>query len=78
METNSESSHLAGVGSRNIERVAIIGAGWTGRQIAGQMVTHGVGVILCDESSGALNTSRAWILSNLNAFESQGYWPATS
>jgi len=78
METNSESSHLAGGGSRNIERVAIIGAGWTGRQIAGQMVTHGVGVILCDESSGALNTSRAWILSNLNAFESQGYWPATS
>jgi 3-hydroxybutyryl-CoA dehydrogenase len=78
METNSESSHLADGGSRNIERVAIIGAGWTGRQIAGQMVTHGVRVILCDESSGALNTSRAWILSNLNAFESQGYWPATS
>jgi 3-hydroxybutyryl-CoA dehydrogenase len=78
METIFDNDHSSGSGARNIEQVAIIGAGWTGRQIAGQMITHGVRVILCDESSGALNTSRAWIIANLTAFQTQGYWPATS
>ncbi len=78
METIFDNDHSSDSGARNIEQVAIIGAGWTGRQIAGQMITHGVRVILCDESSGALNTSRAWIIANLTAFQTQGYWPATS
>ena len=78
METIFDNDHSSGSGARNIEQVAIIGAGWTGRQIAGQMIAHGVRVILCDESSGALNTSRAWIIANLTAFQTQGYWPATS
>jgi len=59
METIFDNDHSSGSGARNIEQVAIIGAGWTGRQIAGQMIAHGVRVILCDESSGALNTSRS-------------------
>lgn len=63
---------------RGIEVVVIVGAGWTGRQIAGQMLTHGIQVILCDESSGALNTSKSWILSNLTTFAQEGYWPPTS
>lgn len=63
---------------RGIEAVVIVGAGWTGRQIAGQMLTHGIQVILCDESSGALNTSKSWILSNLKSFAQEGYWPQTS
>ncbi len=78
METIFDNDHSSDSGARNIEQVAIIGAGWTGRQIAGQMIAHGVRVILCDESSGALNTSRAWIIANLTAFQTQGYWPATS
>ena len=63
---------------RGIEVVVILGAGWTGRQIAGQMLTHGIQVILCDESSGALNTSKSWILSNLKSFSQEKYWPPTS
>ncbi len=63
---------------RGIEVVVIVGAGWTGRQIAGQMLTHGIQVILCDESSGALNTSKSWILSNLKSFSQEKYWPPTS
>lgn len=63
---------------RGIEVVVIVGAGWTGRQIAGQMLTHGIQVILCDESSGALNTSKSWILSNLSGFAQEKYWPPTS
>lgn len=63
---------------RGIEVIVIVGAGWTGRQIAGQMLTHGIQVILCDESTGALNTSKSWILSNLKSFAQEGYWPSTS
>ena len=45
-----------------IQRVLIIGAGWTGRQIAGQMVAFGLDVTLVDNNTQALDISRTWIL----------------
>jgi 3-hydroxyacyl-CoA dehydrogenase len=56
--------------------VAIIGAGWTGRQIAGQMAAFGIPVTLIDSSAQALEASRSWILSNRTRFVSDGSWPA--
>ncbi len=61
-----------------IQRVLIIGAGWTGRQIAGQMVAYGLDVTLVDNNSQALEVSRAWILDQRESFFEQGYWPNVS
>ncbi len=61
-----------------IDRVLIIGAGWTGRQIAGQMAAHGLDVTLIDSNSQALQISTAWILDQHESFAEQGYWPDVS
>ena len=61
-----------------IQRVLIIGAGWTGRQIAGQMASHGLDVTLDDSNASALDVSRTWILDQRESFFEQGYWPDVS
>ncbi len=61
-----------------IQRVLIIGAGWTGRQIAGQMASHGLDVTLVDSNASALDVSRTWILDQRESFFEQGYWPDVS
>ena len=61
-----------------IQRALIIGAGWTGRQIAGQMASFGLDVTLVDNNSQALDVSRAWILDQRESFFEQGYWPDVS
>jgi 3-hydroxybutyryl-CoA dehydrogenase len=61
-----------------IQRVLIIGAGWTGRQIAGQMAIHGLDVTLVDSSATALAVSEKWILEQRELFFEQGYWPDVS
>ncbi len=61
-----------------IQRVLIIGAGWTGRQIAGQMASHGLDVTLVDSNTSALDVSRTWILDQRESFFEQGYWPDVS
>lgn len=58
-----------------IDFVVIVGAGWTGRQIAGQMLTHGLRVRLIDRNPEGLSASRAWIESQLKPFHEQGFWP---
>lgn len=60
------------------ETIVIVGAGWTGRQIAGQIVTHGLSVLLCDPHEPALKASKDWILANLEPFAAQGHWPKCS
>lgn len=60
-----------------IQRVTIIGGGWTGRQIAGQMAAFGVSVLLMDPIREALESSRAWIVSNRSRFIAEGHWPAS-
>ena len=61
-----------------IQRILIIGAGWTGRQIAGQMVAYGLDVTLVDNNSQALDVSRTWILDQRESFIEQMYWPGVS
>ena len=61
-----------------IQRVLIVGAGWTGRQIAGQMSSHGLDVTLVDSNASALDVSRTWILNQRESFIEQGYWPDVS
>ena len=61
-----------------IQRALIIGAGWTGRQIAGQMASHGLDVLLVDRDASALDVSRTWILDQRESFVEQGYWPDVS
>lgn len=61
-----------------IDFVVIVGAGWTGRQIAGQMLAHGLRVRLIDRSPQGLSASRDWIESQLKPFHEQGYWPECS
>ena len=61
-----------------INRALIIGAGWTGRQIAGQMASHGLQVMLIDNSPQALELSRSWILDQRASFYENGYWPNVS
>ena len=58
-----------------IQRILIIGAGWTGRQIAGQMASHGLDVTLVDSNASALEMSQKWILDQAAPFSEQGYWP---
>jgi 3-hydroxyacyl-CoA dehydrogenase len=58
-----------------VHRVAIVGAGWTGRQIAGQMAAFGLSVTLIDSVPDALEASRAWIVAQRSGFCEKGYWP---
>ena len=63
---------------QSTETVVIVGAGWTGRQIAGQMLAFGLRVLLCDPQKTALEASREWILKSLEPFASEGYWPKST
>ena len=62
-------------GHAPIQRVLIVGAGWTGRQIAGQMAAFGLNVTLVDSNVQALDVSKKWILDQREPFYEQGYWP---
>jgi len=58
-----------------IQSVWIVGAGWTGRQIAGQMAAFGITVRLIDPDRKALDGAADWIQEQRLAFAAQGYWP---
>lgn len=61
-----------------ISRVLLVGAGWTGRQIAGQMVTHGICVRVVDPSRAALDATQSWIEQQLEPLHREGFWPECS
>lgn len=63
---------------QSTQTIVIVGAGWTGRQIAGQMLAHGLCVLLCDPHEPALKSSKDWILEHLEPMADEGYWPKTS
>ncbi len=67
-----------GTSHPTIQRVLIIGAGWTGRQIAGQMIAHGLDVTLIDSHPVALADSERWINDERQQMIAGGYWPAIS
>lgn len=58
-----------------IHHVVILGAGWTGRQIAGQMAAHGISVSLIDNQQQSLDASKEWILNHRAKFIADGHWP---
>ena len=64
--------------SSKIQRVLIVGAGWTGRQLAGQMAAHGVEATLVDSNVEALGLSVSWIQSQRESFIEQCFWPSFS
>ena len=76
--TNPISDSLPSHSLSAIQRVLIIGAGWTGRQIAGQMAIHGLDVTLVDSNPSALDVSVKWIKDQREPFFEQGYWPELS
>jgi 3-hydroxybutyryl-CoA dehydrogenase len=61
--------------SSRIQNALIIGAGWTGRQLAGQFAAFGVDTTLIDNNSRALDISRFWIEHQWVEFVQSGYWP---
>ncbi len=64
--------------THSIHSVTIVGAGWTGRQIAGQMAAYGVFVRLIDPDSRSLDASALWIEAHREEFGIGGYWPKCS
>ena len=77
-ESNVKSLSASSISWQPIERVLIVGAGWTGRQIAGQMVAHGLHVTLIDSNHHATKISLDWVESQRLSFFEQGFWPNLS
>lgn len=77
-ESNVTPPSASSISWQPIERVLIVGAGWTGRQIAGQMVAHGLHVTLIDSNQHATKMSLDWIESQRLSFFEQGFWPNLS
>lgn len=61
-----------------IQNVLLVGAGWTGRQIAGQMAAHGVNVVLVDQNLPALSDARNWICNQRPTLIANHAWPNVS
>lgn len=61
-----------------IESVLIIGAGWNGRQIAAQCVSHGIRTYLTDNREETIQESLQWITEHIANMVSQKKWPAAS
>jgi 3-hydroxybutyryl-CoA dehydrogenase len=61
-----------------IEYVLVVGAGWVGRQIVGQMAAHGIQVSWMDQSSEALSSGIRWILDHRESIVERGKWPPGS
>jgi len=74
-DTSLTPPHSKNVPWEPIQRVVIVGAGWTGRQIAGQMAANGLHVTMLDSNQHALELSLEWIEAQRVGFAEEGYWP---
>ncbi len=59
-----------------IESVLLVGAGWTGRQIAAQCLAHGIAVQLVDQQPTMAIAAREWILTHVQTQVAAQRWPA--
>lgn len=59
----------------SIRRVCVIGAGWVGRQIVGQSLSHGISVWWVDKSSEALSSGEQWLKSEATLSQVGDGWP---
>ncbi len=58
-----------------IRSLLIVGAGWTGRQIAAQAAAHGVTVFLQDRDVAITADALRWVGEHLKARRADGTWP---
>ncbi len=63
---------------RPIASVLIVGAGWTGRQIAAQCVAHGIRTYVTDKQEEATGASVRWILEHIKSMVSEKKWPPSA
>jgi 3-hydroxybutyryl-CoA dehydrogenase len=57
-----------------IKRILIVGAGWTGRQIALQCAAHGVETHLADASEPTVDAALHWIDAHVGSIASEANW----
>jgi 3-hydroxybutyryl-CoA dehydrogenase len=60
--------------SSPIKSVLILGAGWTGQQIAAQMIGHGVEVVLADKNAASLGHAIDWAIEFACEQSTDGHW----
>ena len=60
--------------NRPIEKILIVGAGWTGRQIAVQCAAHGVETYLADASEPTIDAALNWIDAHVGSIASEANW----
>jgi len=61
-----------------INHVLVCGTGWTGRQVAAQLLGHGLHVWCQDKQPQTLEQGLIWIKQHCAAQAEQGLWPASS
>lgn len=64
--------------NRPIEKILIVGAGWTGRQIAAQCAGHGVETYLADASESTVDAALLWIAAHIGSIASEANWSPDS
>jgi 3-hydroxybutyryl-CoA dehydrogenase len=57
-----------------IDNVTIAGAGWSGRQIAAQLLAHGITVTLYDFNRKAIESANEWIAKHIEEQTTSGLW----
>jgi 3-hydroxybutyryl-CoA dehydrogenase len=57
-----------------IRTVCIVGAGWSGRQIAAQLLAHGMQVSLYDSNAEVIDSAKIWIAHHIEEQTASGYW----
>jgi hypothetical protein len=62
--------------SDRIQSVHVIGAGWVGRQIVGQLAAYEIPVAWSDRDPAALKDGLGWIGKHAEDLVQQGVWPS--
>ncbi len=60
----------------SIDSILIVGAGWTGRQIAAQCASHGIAVFVFDSRPTVVHESIEWALKHAASLAEQQIWPS--
>jgi len=64
--------------NRPISKILIVGAGWTGRQIAVQCAAHRVETYLTDASEATIDSAIDWINTHIVSIASEAHWKPDS
>lgn len=58
-----------------VQKILIVGSGWTGRQIAAQVVAHGLTAYLSDLNTEIVEEGIQWASVHLKQRKEEGTWP---